>query len=134
MSDGLFSFKCILNLYWNNYFNSGHYFISGCDVKLSLKFILNHYWNNYFNSGRYFKSGCNNGHLFTHSCTLRGYYLFNEWKFHLIFLWGKIGSLVYTFMYWNGIFCFSGCLQASGGVLWREPPHLFPDFLLLPVC
>ena len=22
--------------------------------------ILNHYWNNYFNSGRYFNSGCNN--------------------------------------------------------------------------
>ena len=45
--------------YWINYFNSGHYFNSGCDVKLSLKFTLNHYWNNYFNSGRYFNSGCN---------------------------------------------------------------------------
>ena len=45
--------------YWNNYFNSGRYFNSGWDVKLSLKFILNHYWNNYFNSGRYFNSGCN---------------------------------------------------------------------------
>ena len=29
----------------NNYFNSGRYFNSDCDVKLSLKFILNHYWN-----------------------------------------------------------------------------------------
>ena len=47
--------------YWNNYFNSGRYFKSGCDVKLSLKFILNHYWNNYFNSGRYFNGGCNKG-------------------------------------------------------------------------
>ena len=44
---------------WASCFNSGHYFISGCHVKLSLKFILNHYWINYFNSGRYFKSGCN---------------------------------------------------------------------------
>ena len=61
VGDWLFSFKCILNLYWNNYFNSGRYFKSGCDVKLSLKFILNHYWNNYFNSGRYFNGGCNKG-------------------------------------------------------------------------
>ena len=53
------SLKFILNHYWNNYFNSGRYFISGCDVKLSLKFTLNHYWNNYFNSDRYFNSGCN---------------------------------------------------------------------------
>ena len=53
------SLKFILNHYWNNYFNTGRYFNSGCDVKLSLKFILNHYWNNYFNSGRYFNSGCN---------------------------------------------------------------------------
>ena len=60
--DVMFSLKCILNHYWNNYFNSGRYFISGCDVKLSLTFILNHYWNNYFNSGRYFNSGCNNAH------------------------------------------------------------------------
>ena len=45
--------------YWNTYFNSGRYFNSGCDVKLSLKFILNPYWNNYFNTGRYFNSGCN---------------------------------------------------------------------------
>ena len=52
------NFKCILNLYWNNYFNSGRYFISGCNVKLRLKFILNLYWNNYYNSGRYFNSGC----------------------------------------------------------------------------
>ena len=59
VEDGLFSFKCILNHYWNNYFNSGRYFNRGCDVKLSLKFILNHYWHNYFNNGRYFKSGCN---------------------------------------------------------------------------
>ena len=59
VGDGLFSLKCILNLYWNNYSNSGRYFNSGCNVKLSLKFILNHYWNNYFNSGRYFNSGCN---------------------------------------------------------------------------
>ena len=58
--NGLFCFKCILNFYWNNYFNSGRYFNSGCDVKLSLKFILNHYWNNYFNRGRYFNISCNN--------------------------------------------------------------------------
>ena len=58
VGDGLCSFKCILDHYWNNYFNSGRYFISGWDVKLSLKFILNHYWNIYFNSGRYFISGC----------------------------------------------------------------------------
>ena len=71
VGDGLFSFKCILNLYWNNYFNykynnnnynnyfnSGRYFISGCNVMFSLKCTLNHYWNNYFNSGRYFNSGC----------------------------------------------------------------------------
>ena len=45
--------------FWNNYFNRGRYFNSGCDVKLSLKFILNHFWNNNFNSGRYFNSGCN---------------------------------------------------------------------------
>ena len=57
------SLKFILNHYWNNYFNSGRYFNSGCDVMLSLKFILNHYWNNYFNSGRYFNSGCNNAAL-----------------------------------------------------------------------
>ena len=59
VGDGLFTFKCILNLYWNNYFNSGRYFNSGYNVMFSLKFILNHYWNNYFNSGRYFNSGCN---------------------------------------------------------------------------
>ena len=58
VGDGLFSFKCILNLYWNNYFNSVRYFNSGCNVMFSLKYILNHYWNNYFNSGRYFNSGC----------------------------------------------------------------------------
>ena len=34
----LLSFKCILNPIENNYFNSGRYFNSGCDVKLSLKF------------------------------------------------------------------------------------------------
>ena len=50
----MFSLKCILNV-----ISLCRYFISGCDVKLSLKFILNHYWNNYFNSGRYFNSGCN---------------------------------------------------------------------------
>ena len=60
----MFSLKCILNHYWNNYFNSGRYFNSGCDVKLCLKFILNLYWNNYFNSGRYFNSGCNNAHVY----------------------------------------------------------------------
>ena len=50
--------------YWNNYFNSGRFFISGCDVMFSLKCILNHYWNNYFNSGRYFNSGCNKAFIF----------------------------------------------------------------------
>ena len=72
VGDGLFSFKCILNLYWNNYFNRGRYFNSGCDVKLSLKCILNHYWNNYFNSGRYFNSGCNV--MFSLKCILNHYW------------------------------------------------------------
>ena len=76
----IFSLNCILNHYWNNYFNSGRYFISGCDVKLSLKFILNHYWNNYFNSGRYFNSGCNNAELSFVS------HITSSWKTHEIYL------------------------------------------------
>ena len=54
--------KFILNHYWNNYFNSGRYFSSGCYVKLSLKFILNLYWNYYFKSGHYFNSATEHLH------------------------------------------------------------------------
>ena len=44
------------------------------------------------------------GHLFTHSCTLRGYYLLNEWKFHLIFLWDMVtGSHIHVHL--GGIIC-----------------------------
>lgn len=39
-------------------------------------------------------------------------------------------------MHWgrSGYALILGRLQTRGGVLWREPSHLFPHILLLPVC